>query len=443
MKRKKIKKFLKATSFAVIFAICCGIIIQPTENNVVHSVTTSELEEKINELKKQNEDLDNQISQIDADIADSQELQNLAYQKLVNQKEEIDYLNNQIYYKEQDISDKQKAIEDLDDSIKLKEAEIEDKKQQIADLEQQNKENIYKFGQIIRVMYITSNEDVFSVLMGSQDFNDLLIRTELMKNIGEQNERFMNELLASIDDLEEKNRLLADNIVQLQADQKKLEEEKAELEAEKADLETKCAESKTLQAQYNSDYNTYSTQIADFEAKQDNLEYQKKLNASEVADYEEQIQELIRAAQAAASGDIIYDNGEWLWPLSSKYHLITTYFGYDSWRDGNHSGIDVGNSGINGANIYASKGGEVIVAKQSYVPGYSYGKYVVIDHGDGYSTLYGHCSEVYVSVGQKVNQGEIIAAVGSTGWSTGPHLHFEVRINGVPQNPFNYVSLPG
>ena len=69
--------------------------------------------------------------------------------------------------------------------------------------------------------------------------------------------------------------------------------------------------------------------------------------------------------------------------------------------------------------------------------------YVVIDHGNGYQTLYAHCSAIYVSVGQKVNKGDVIAAVGSTGWSTGPHLHFEVRKDGARQDPLAYVSVPG
>ena len=129
--------------------------------------------------------------------------------------------------------------------------------------------------------------------------------------------------------------------------------------------------------------------------------------------------------------------------MDQKFHLITTYFGYDAWRNGNHGAIDVGDGGINGANIYASKGGEVIVAKTSYTPGYDYGMYVVIDHGNGYQTLYAHCSAIYVSVGQKVNKGDVIASVGSTGWSTGPHLHFEVRKDGARQDPLAYVSVPG
>ncbi|MCM1055477.1 MAG: M23 family metallopeptidase [Bacteroides sp.] len=138
-----------------------------------------------------------------------------------------------------------------------------------------------------------------------------------------------------------------------------------------------------------------------------------------------------------------YQQGDWLWPVETRFHYITTYFGWDSWRSGNHYAIDIGDGGINGTNIYASKGGVVITAKDTYIPGYSYGKYVVIDHGEGYSTIYAHCSAIYVYEGQAVNQGDVIAAVGSTGWSTGPHLHFGVYINGVAQDPFNYVNYPG
>ena len=91
--------------------------------------------------------------------------------------------------------------------------------------------------------------------------------------------------------------------------------------------------------------------------------------------------------------------------------------------------------------LTAKKAGTVIVAETSYIPGYSYGMYVVVDHGGGYTTTYAHLSDVYVYVGQEVAQGESLGAVGSTGYSTGPHLHFEIRLNGEPENPFNYVTM--
>ncbi|MDE7281318.1 MAG: M23 family metallopeptidase, partial [Ruminiclostridium sp.] len=92
--------------------------------------------------------------------------------------------------------------------------------------------------------------------------------------------------------------------------------------------------------------------------------------------------------------------------------------------------------------IYASKAGTIIIANNTYIESYSYGKYVVIDHGSGYTTLYGHASSLNVYEGQQVQQGDVIAYVGSTGNSTGPHLHFEVRINNEPQSPWGYVSAP-
>ena len=100
-----------------------------------------------------------------------------------------------------------------------------------------------------------------------------------------------------------------------------------------------------------------------------------------------------------------------------------------------------GPAGIYGDSVLASKAGTVIVAETSYIPGYSYGMYVVVDHGGGYTTTYAHLSDVYVYVGQEVAQGESLGAVGSTGYSTGPHLHFEIRLNGEPENPFNYVTM--
>lgn len=112
---------------------------------------------------------------------------------------------------------------------------------------------------------------------------------------------------------------------------------------------------------------------------------------------------------------------------------ITSRFGSRS-RD-NHKGLDIGAS--KGTPIYAAASGTVTVSQYGY--GGGYGNYIMISHGNGIQTLYGHCSELCVSVGEYVSQGQLIAKVGSTGISTGNHLHFEVRVNGVAQDPQNYV----
>lgn len=117
---------------------------------------------------------------------------------------------------------------------------------------------------------------------------------------------------------------------------------------------------------------------------------------------------------------------KFLWPTNST--RITQYF---SWS---HSGLDIGNK--TGQPIYAAEAGKV--ERAGWSSGYGYN--VVINHGNGIQTLYGHASELYVKAGDTVSRGDVIAAIGSTGWSTGPHLHFEVRINDVRKNPINYIK---
>lgn len=142
-------------------------------------------------------------------------------------------------------------------------------------------------------------------------------------------------------------------------------------------------------------------------------------------------------------------SGQFTWPTPG-FTTITSPFGYRNpvynssgqiISQGFHSGIDISGGGFAGATIVAADGGTVIVSRNYDAGGY--GKYVKIDHGNTYSTLYGHCQQVLVNVGDKVAKGQKIALGDSTGNSTGHHLHFEVRINDEPKNPLNYVSIPG
>ena len=127
--------------------------------------------------------------------------------------------------------------------------------------------------------------------------------------------------------------------------------------------------------------------------------------------------------------------GSYIWPCAGGY--ISSHFGGrnapTAGASTNHKGVDIAASA--GSNIYAADGGTVVTVSYSTARG----NYIVVSHGNGMSTLYQHCSAIYASVGQKVSQGDVIAAVGSTGYSTGPHLHFEVWQNGVPVDPENYI----
>ena len=199
-------------------------------------------------------------------------------------------------------------------------------------------------------------------------------------------------------------------------------------------LQQKVSEANALLAGLESDINAYKSVYDQYEQQQKNVQSQ----------IDKQVEELRRQEEANKNNNPGYDPGKangstgtMMWPCPSC-HYITSPFG---WRyhpiyqtQKYHSGVDIGAS--YGATIVAADGGTIITAGS--VSGY--GNCVVINHGNGITTLYGHMSSIAVSVGQKVSKGQTIGYVGSTGNSTGPHLHWEVTVNGVRQNPLNYAS---
>ena len=130
-------------------------------------------------------------------------------------------------------------------------------------------------------------------------------------------------------------------------------------------------------------------------------------------------------------------NISFIWPCPSSSRITSQFGGRSSPTEGastNHKGVDIGAS--SGSDILAAASGTVTISTYSY----SAGNYIMINHGGGVSTVYMHCSKLLVSVGETVKKGQVIAKVGSTGYSTGPHLHFGVRVNGAYVNPSQYVS---
>lgn len=441
MNRRKIQNLLRSTAFGAVCCLTCAII--GTSGLPTYAEDSIEaLEQKIAENEEKIKEYDEKIAQTKGNIADSEELQNYYWEKVVAQQDQINLLNNRLYAKEEEIGEKEEEIAAKEVEIADTEVRIADKISEIAALDAQNRENIYKFGQIIRTMYINDTDDVLSVLAGSADFYDIFVQTEIKNSADQQNLDFMNSLLADIHRLEDEQAQLEADKVQLELDKAGLEKEKKDLIAERTDLDEERKYASQLSESYNAEYNNATAQIQDYEARIAQLAQQKKVSAAEIEAYKAEVDEIIRKAQLAASNTVVYDDGEWHWPLDRKFHLITQTFPETEFHGTAHGAVDIGNGGINGANIYAMKGGEVIVAKTTYRAGYDYGMYVVIDHGSGYQSLYAHCSAIYVTVGQMVSQGEVIASVGSTGLSTGPHLHFEIRKDGTRVNPLNYVTVP-
>ena len=437
---KKIKKFLFMVSSA---AVSAGLLMSALS---ISASDLNSLEDKINDLKQRNEQIDSQIAGITENIAESEALQKLYLEKFEVSKETLSAYSDLIYEQNRKIAEKQSAIDELDRQIIQKEQEISDKQQETDRLERQNQENLQQFGELIHALYVTGGMDIFSVLSESADFYDILVRTKLMLNISARNQEFMDRLLQSIAESEDMIAQLEQDKEQLDIYKSQLIEERRALEAEQAELSVQQAAAKELSDQYNSYYQYYTGIIGDYENQQQALQQEKHINEEEQAAIEAEIQEIIRQAaqQRQPGSNQEYQEGEWLWPVGKQFGYITTYFG-DDWYKGEyrwHNGIDIGDAGIFWTDVYASKAGTVIKAFNDDIDGYSYGKYIIIDHGDGYATLYGHCAALYVYEGQVVQQGDVIGAVGTTGNSSGPHMHFEVRVNGAPKDPFGYVTNP-
>ncbi|MCD7904769.1 MAG: peptidoglycan DD-metalloendopeptidase family protein [Clostridiales bacterium] len=285
----------------------------------------------------------------------------------------------------------------------------------------------------IRVMYEEGNVGYLEILLNADSFSDYLNRMEYVSRIVD----YDNNLLADFQALET---LINTKVTEIEDYKNELEVLTAQTAAKKSELDSKVQEKLELISKLSSDEATYNQQLADLE--EDN-EYIKSLIQKAEAEAEAARQAAAAAAANSASYSYSssnkiysYGGGRFLWPVPAYVGIINDVYGYRSSPISGsgefHSGLDM--RAPYGTDIVAADDGTVIYSGVRN----GYGNCVIIDHGGGFSTLYGHNSTLCVSVGQTVVRGQVIAKAGSTGYSTGAHLHFEVRINGqyVDPNPY-------
>ena len=302
------------------------------------------------------------------------------------------------------------------EQINQKELEISNQEQVIAEKQAQIDERWGDFKDRMQAMQVMHDSGAVAMITSAQSLYDLLTFSTTLQQVSEKDTEV----------LEEMNQQKAE----LEAEKQELEQAMAELESAKAALEDK---SDQLSANIQAQDATISKLDADAKAQEQVVAEKQKLADEAEAAYEQWVQ------QNASSGSGVCAEG-FIWPLPGAGR-VTTEFGADQWVNGvfssGHKGIDIAIAG--GTPIYAAHNGTVAATTGHW----SYGNVVMIDNGDGISTLYAHMqSAAIVSVGQTVTQGQVIGYVGSTGNSSGNHLHFEVRVNGVRQNPRNYISPP-
>jgi len=382
--------------------IMCIVMLLLFVSNVLPEITgvqyaafaasESELKKKQAELEAQQSSITSKINRLETDQADAQEQVNALNELIDNLESQIKTVNQRILVQENEIAGLQAEID-------LTEAQIS--------------EAYNTFKDRVRAMYITGNiTGGLELLLSTKDFDDFLSVMTYIDIMAAHDNDVVNALT------EDKEGYYAQKAL--------VEEERAEIEAEKLVLSAKKEELDDQKAQANA----LLSQIAADKAalQQEQVKIDKEMQKAREA------LDAIIARKTAESDEKNHVPGAWRWPAPG-YKRISSKFGWRSWSNSYHKGIDI--AAPMGANIVASKGGKVVTS--SFDSG-GYGNYVIIDHGGGYMTVYGHLRTRLVNVGQQVHGGQTIGYCGSTGRSNGPHLHFEVRVNGTAQNPTNYVG---
>ena len=278
----------------------------------------------------------------------------------------------------------------------------------------------------VRDIYINGQISYLDVLFGAKDFGDFLTRMDLLKRVMIRDSELVANVLAYQKEIQEVGK-------QLEAD-KRIQTELADKAAEAMNVKLeKVAKQQALIDLMQNDKDVYDRQYDEMIASSAEV---ARLIAQKEEERRREAEKAARAAQGGDSGGYVMQSfgGGMIWPVSGP---ITSEFG---WRThpifGSarfHSGLDIGAD--YGVPICAAASGVVI--ESGWIGGY--GNTIMIDHGGGVVTLYGHNESLAVGVGQQVNQGDVIAYCGSTGNSTGPHCHFEVRLGGEPVSPWDYL----
>ncbi len=313
-------------------------------------------------------------------------------------------------------------IQNLEEQIELHEQLIEQKSEEIEDAQEVADEQLERYKVRLRNMEENGKYNYIEVLFGASSISEFL---SLIDDIG--------DIMKSDKELEESYRKAVQDLKDLKAEyeeaQKELKAKKTDLETLSAQLEKDIAEAEQLIASLQNDINANASQLSSISAESDALDAElsakiKELNAQRARE------------QQQGGGGTVIATGSLMWPSYTTY--VSSPYGYrihpiyGTYKF--HGGVDIAAS--YGTAIWAADGGTVIVSSDGWNGGY--GNYIVIDHGNGVQTRYAHMSSRAVSVGTHVSKGQVIGYVGSTGASTGAHIHFEVWNNGSRVDPMSY-----
>lgn len=431
----KLKRILCAMLCVCMISIPMAI---PTTVSAEDSI--SDLEQQLQQLEQENEKYQKILDDTKSDIAEKEEYKSALVSKVQVLDEKIAVTREKISSLNDDIKEKQDAY---DKGL----SEVEDQFDALANR--------------LRILYMSGNATDLEIIFGAKDFSDLIDKMELVKSLANSDKELISEIQTKLDELSTKKEAL-------EADKKDLETQQASLKSDQDEFNKLIADNdeilKNLYASNSEAQNSLESaalQSDEIEAKISQYYAAQKAAAEHAAQASQSSSSSGSSSSSSSSSSsgssssgssssgsssvIVPSGSGFAWPTPGFVSLSSEWF--EDREVYNHGGIDIAGAGIMGTPVVAAADGTVIASNSSCTHnwgksyscgcGGGYGNYVMISHAGGKMTVYGHLTSLTVSSGQSVSRGQVIGYVGSTGNSTGPHLHYECRLNGVRYNPMS------
>lgn len=425
--------------------------------------TKNELEDDIKKYDEQIKEAEGKLNNLKEKKEKQEEYLKALEEQINVMKARDTAIQTQINAIDEEINELKTKLKQLKTEISLIEEDIEKTEIKITEIEDNIAQSSELLAQRLRASYMQGEESQLKILMGSDSLATFLTRLEMMKRTSERDKAIIVGFRDQVIELEKEKTELEESKNQRDVKKTELDIKKEEATQKRDELKKKQKEQQAARKKLQANYDEIDTLIkeidkssAAYKAYISKLEADKKAADAEIdrilseyyATSNQQNTTLASGGNANPSttkpAGGYNTNDSWAWPIGNRWCYISSKYGY---RDasisgyGFHGGIDLagGNGALHGAPVYATRAGRVIAAVTSNV---GYGIYVLIDHGDGYSSMYAHMSVRYVSTGDSVAKGQMIGRVGDTGNSTAAHLHFEIRYNGEKKDPLNYVKNP-
>lgn len=431
----KLKRILCAMLCVCMISIPMAI---PTTVSAEDSI--SDLEQQLQQLEQENQKYQKILDDTKSDIAEKEEYKSALVSKVQVLDEKIAVTREKISSLNDDIKEKQDAY---DKGL----SEVEDQFDALANR--------------LRILYMSGNATDLEIIFGAKDFSDLIDKMELVKSLANSDKELISEIQTKLDELSTKKE-------SLEADKKDLETQQASLKSDQDEFNKLISDNdeilKNLYASNSEAQNSLESaalQSDEIEAKISQYYAAQKAAAEHAAQASQSSSSSGSSSSSSSSSSsgssssgssssgsssvIVPSGSGFAWPTPGFVSLSSEWF--EDREVYNHGGIDIAGAGIMGTPVVAAADGTVIASNSSCTHnwgksyscgcGGGYGNYVMISHAGGKMTVYGHLTSLTVSTGQTVSRGQVIGYVGSTGNSTGPHLHYECRLNGVRYNPMS------